>query len=119
MVPGGFSWFFMIPGCFLWFQVGFSRFQVSFHSFRLVLWLQVDFSLSQVGFMGFHGSRSVFRAFHSYRSTFHDSKWTFMFFNGSSLGFHDSRSVFMISGWFLWFSIVDWFIFKLSAGGAK
>ena len=45
MVPGrflwfqvGISWFFMVSGRFSWFKVGFSWFQVGFHVFMVPGW---------------------------------------------------------------------------------
>ena len=68
--------FFMVPGRFSWFQVGF------------------------------HGSRSVFMVFHSSRLVFHGSWSVFMVFHSSMsvfMVFHGSRSVFMVPGWFFMF----------------
>merc|ERR1711952_559642 len=103
MVPGQFSWlfmvlgwFFLVPGRFSWFQVGFhgsrSVFMI-FDSSRLVFhgldwfsWFFVvpgwffmvwivfhGFSWFQVGF--FYGSGCVLMIFHGSMLVFHDSGW--------------------------------------------
>ena len=72
--------FFMVPGWFSWFLVGFhgswSVFVVV-HDSRLV----------------FHGFRLVFQG---YRLVFHGSKWVVMVFKAPVPDFHGSRLVFMV-----------------------
>ena len=74
-------WSFIVPGRFLWFQVGFSgRFFMGFHGSRLV----------------FPSSRWVLMIIHNSRSVFMVSGWFFMV-PGRFLWF------FMVPGQFLWF----------------
>ena len=85
LVPGGFSWLFMVPGWFFMVPGWFSWFFMVFHNSRLV------FHGSR---LIFHGSRPVFTAFHGSRLVFHGSRSVLMVFHGSRLVFHGSRSVF-------------------------
>ena len=115
MIPGSFSWFFMVPGRFSrfsWFQVGFHGFHGSRLVFMVSGWFlcffssrfQVGLSLFQVGFfvLVIHGSSLVVHGFLSFFSRFQVSFHGFLRYQVD-------------------FSLIvpGWFKSELSAGGAK
>ena len=97
MVPGQFSWLFMVLGWFFLVPGRFSWFQVGFHGSRSV------FMIFDSSRLVFHGSRSVFMVFCGSRLVFHGSRLVFMVFHGFRLVFHD----------FSWFQVgFSWFFSK-------
>ena len=88
-VPDGLVWLFMIPGRFLWFQVGFggfSRLTVGFS------WFQVFFLVTQGFSLVVHGFMSVFIFFFSkFQVSFYGARSVFMVFQDSRLISHGSR----------------------------
>ena len=79
MVPGGFQWFFMIPGWF--FVVPVRLFIVSGCLLCFFPDSRLAFHSSRSGLV-FHGSRSVFMACQGSRLVFHGSRSISMGFQG-------------------------------------
>ena len=119
IVPGRFSWFFMVPG---WFFMVPDRLFIVCHGSRLT------FMVFHGSRLVFHGSRLVFMVFLGSRLVFHGSRLIFMVFHGSRFFFMVPGGFlwffmgpgwffmvpgwfFMDPGWFSWFSMVLWFVF--------